>query len=675
MTTRQRWDAGRRITSDWTSFVCALAATTGLSCGVGADEEVKLSSATACTSLIAGSSWWNQPFSAQAERFSVELTATPSASSIDAVVGLGDGSAASFAALAAAVRFNPAGTIDVRSGSSYRADVMHRYQAGVSYRLRLDVDIPTHTYWVWLREASGQYTPLARGYSFRTEQASVTRLSVAAGKIDSATGALEVCAFELPPTTSHGCLVATAGRGFVTTAVPDVTVLGRVDFSVFASAPNLDAVIGLSAGPPARFSDLAAAVRLAPSGNVDVRDGGSYRADLDYPYGLSRRDIHLIADIPTHSYSVIEYTNKIARLYGFRTEQRAVTHLDRLSAIVDGSAGSVAVCRIRGTRSTGIAYSRDGAYTAVPLPNNHALLDDGTSIRRVDATGNTIAQLIGRGALAADAAGNVFTGNVIGTTLMVDKYAPGFDLHWRSTREIGAGSVIRAVASRPDGAVAVALAAPGDPYVTVIVFTVDGFFASQISVPGGLVALDGDEPIVVSNHGDAIEVTKYAASNELLWSRVFAGQAHITTVKVDPLHNVLFGGELETEIDFGGGALPLGRGPDGEANGFVVKLSPRGDHVFSRNVLVMHLTDLASNGSRVVATGIELANWFRSRLVLFDAVGTPIPWTGDTGFHSDLGTGDQVAIGATGRIWWSMKMRPMPGPLAESWSWLLVLSE
>src|SRR4051812_14916855 len=66
------------------------------------------------------------------------------------------------------------------------------------------------------------------------------------------------------PSAGSDCVVASAGDGFVTLAARDLAVLGIVDFTVTASAPQIDAVIGLSAGPPARFSDLAVAVRLAP---------------------------------------------------------------------------------------------------------------------------------------------------------------------------------------------------------------------------------------------------------------------------------------------------------------------------------------------------------------------------------------------------------------------------
>jgi hypothetical protein len=654
--------------------VCAAIATSGLGCSA-ADEEVDRSSATVCSSVVTGGAWWNQPFSEQATQFQIEITATPSTGSIDAVVGLGGSSVSSFAGLAAIVRFNPAGLIDVRSGSSYRADVMQHYEAGVPYRFRFDVDLSTHTYSVWLRGTNHQYTQLARGYAFRNEQAGVTRLGVAAAKVDSAQGTLQLCAFEIVADPVPGCLVATAGSGFLSVRVPDIRVLGTVSFTAQASAPNIDAVIGLSAEPPARFSDLAAAVRLAPNGVVDVRDGDAYRADVRESYSASlRANIQMIADVTSHTYSAFHFFSEVGRQYRFRTEQGAVTHLQYLSVIVDGAEGSATICNIVGTRSLGIAYSREGAYEVVPLPNNEALLHDGTTVQRVDATGTTIAQRPGIGELASDAAGNVFIARVAGTTLTIDKYDPRLVLRWTATRTVLAGARIVAIASDPTGAINIAHTVPEEGSAAVVRWTADGAFASQISIPDGITALDGREAVLVQSTSP-LQITRFTATGQVKWTRSFEGGADVDALVADPLHNVVLGGMLRTEIDFGGGPLPLVQNGDGQDHsGFVLKLSPTGAHVFSDNVFVSRLSDVASNGARVAVSGWELANFTHPRLQLFDAVGNHIPWTGDTSFHSDLGNGNSVAIGASGRTWWNVLTRRLPGPW-PFWPYLLVLSE
>src|SRR4029077_204578 len=101
------------------------------------------------------------------------------------------------------------------------------------------------------------------------------RLNDIASKVDGASGSVAVCGLSVvaDATTADGCVVASAGDGFITQPVRDATVLGTVTFSAAPSAPGIDGVVGWSAGAPSRFSDLAAAVRFAPSGVIDTRDG------------------------------------------------------------------------------------------------------------------------------------------------------------------------------------------------------------------------------------------------------------------------------------------------------------------------------------------------------------------------------------------------------------------
>lgn len=662
MMTTPRFVKGYRVTNIWAWSVCAAIATSGLGCGAEVDPAAA-ASPRAPAAATAGGPWANQPFPEQTQIFHAELDATPSASSIDAVVGLGDGPAADFTDLAAIVRFNPGGTIDARSGSSYRADVVRSYTAGAHYHLRLDIDLAAHTYSVWLVEAGG-YVRLAHGYPFRTEQAGAARLSNLASKVDSPAGTLDVSGFQIipDPTTMTGCLVARAGGEFATAAVPDATVLSTTRFTVIPSAPDLDAVIGLSAGQPASFSDLATAVRLAPGGLIDVRDGDVYRADLADPYRVRGHHLQVIADVTSHTYSAFDDGLELARQYRFRTQQRGVNHLEQLSVIVDGAEGSVAVCELVARASSGVVYSREGEYAVVPLANNAALLGDGTTVSRVDAAGRTVARLATGGAIAADAAGNVLVAGVAGTTLAIDRYDPSFAVRRRTTRTVPAGATVQAIASDACGAVVIALAAPEDPDLTVLRFTAGGAFASQASVHGGTVALDGDQPIVAWSEPDQVRIARFSATGEVVWSRSFAGRAGIAVIAVDPSHDVVFGGVLVTEVDFGGGPLPLLDNPDTFTHGFVAELSAGGDHVFSTANRMTLVDGIASNGARVVVSGSELTSFNHPRLQAYDAAaGTPIPLTGfDTSFGTDFSRGKAVAIAASGRIWWNLRFRELP---------------
>ena len=72
--------------------------------------------AAACL-LSNSSAWQGNAFAAQTGRFQATFEATPNANNMDAVTRLSNGPATEYKSLAAAVRFNPAGTIDARDGA------------------------------------------------------------------------------------------------------------------------------------------------------------------------------------------------------------------------------------------------------------------------------------------------------------------------------------------------------------------------------------------------------------------------------------------------------------------------------------------------------------------------------------------------------------------------------
>ncbi|MGH9889714.1 MAG: hypothetical protein ACREBE_29570, partial [bacterium] len=273
----------------------------------------------------AGGPWWNQGFPGQTKRFHVEFDATPSAAGLDAVVGLAGGRASTFTDLAAIVRFNASGAIDVRDGDTYRSIFTLPYSAGVTYHLRIDLDVRTHKYSAFVRfTGSSFYTALARDALFRTEQSGVTQLSGIASEVDGASGSIEICGVSVvaDPTTADGCVVASAGDGFVTQPVRDANVVGTVTFQATPSDPGIDGVIGWSAGEPSAFSDLAAATRFAPNGVIDVRDGDAYRGDFSRTYTPRAFTIRMTSDLTSHTYSVFEggsFAFALARQYRFRT--------------------------------------------------------------------------------------------------------------------------------------------------------------------------------------------------------------------------------------------------------------------------------------------------------------------------------------------------------------------
>src|SRR5439155_484148 len=143
--------------------------------------------------------WWNTAFSAQTGSFTVQFDATPNGAALDAVTGVSSGAAAAYADLAAIVRFNPAGTIDARNGAAYAATTAIPYVAGTSYRFRLVIDVPAHTYAAYVTPTGGTEATIGVGYAFRTEQSAVT--SLGNYTVYAATGTHTVCNMTISAST------------------------------------------------------------------------------------------------------------------------------------------------------------------------------------------------------------------------------------------------------------------------------------------------------------------------------------------------------------------------------------------------------------------------------------------------------------------------------------------
>jgi len=120
--------------------------------------------------------WKSLPIAAQTGTFTFEFDATPQTEDMDGVVGLCDGIAATWGDLACIFRFYTTGNMDVRNGGGYGADVTAPYTAGTRYHIRMEVDIPAHTYSVYVTPEGGSQITLASGYAFRSDQSGATEL-------------------------------------------------------------------------------------------------------------------------------------------------------------------------------------------------------------------------------------------------------------------------------------------------------------------------------------------------------------------------------------------------------------------------------------------------------------------------------------------------------------------
>ena len=187
---------------------------------------------TGCTA--ASTAWKNTPIAPQGAAFSATFDDTPAMANMDGVVGLSQGAASGFTSLAAAVRFNNAGTIDARNGGAYGADAAVPYTAGAKYHFRLQVDPAAHRYSVYVTPPGAAEKALAANYAFRTEQAGTSSLSNWALNADA--GSHQVCAFALasapPPPPAADTIPPTSA---LTNPASGAAVSGSVPVSATAS--------------------------------------------------------------------------------------------------------------------------------------------------------------------------------------------------------------------------------------------------------------------------------------------------------------------------------------------------------------------------------------------------------------------------------------------------------
>lgn len=126
----------------------------------------------------AGSTFYNHPLPEQTGVFTVTFDVTASTKPISANVGLSNGPASAFSNLAAIMGFDQAGHFNARNGGAYSyTPPAVPFEAGVTYRFRFVVNIPAHTYSVFVTPEGGTEQLVASDFAFRTEQSAVASLS------------------------------------------------------------------------------------------------------------------------------------------------------------------------------------------------------------------------------------------------------------------------------------------------------------------------------------------------------------------------------------------------------------------------------------------------------------------------------------------------------------------
>lgn len=321
----------------------------------------------ACRTATAGSAQWQnaplipmyEPYTSQPQHMSISFTANPQSETGDMLFGVSQGPQTNWRGIAAIVRFNQNGTIDVRDGDVYRADTVMQYgQPGTwgDYLVRMEIDLAAHTYSVYISE-NFNWTSyrnerlLAHNYRFRTEQQAVSRLDNFV--VEAEIGSLHAC-----QQSNHPYLVATPGSAQWQNASTFYELKGSQSLSWFATptSANSDALLALSYGRQTTWSGLAAIVRFNSTGTIDVRNGDRYMADAIVAYVPGKKyliDIYpfIAYDGSTRFYSV-DVTpeggerQRIATRYAFRTEQQGVPSLNNW--VVEAETGGLKAAFVYG---------------------------------------------------------------------------------------------------------------------------------------------------------------------------------------------------------------------------------------------------------------------------------------------------------------------------------------
>ncbi|WP_424315066.1 hypothetical protein [Haloferula sp.] len=143
-------------------------------------------------------------------------------------------------------------------------------------------------------------------------------------------------AFETAPATDFMSL--SGGAGWQNRDIETQSENFAISFNMRPGTASMDAVTGLSTNEASGYADLAVAIRLAPSGAFDARNGGSYQSSetLNYQPGVVYR-VRLIVDIENRTYTATVTTPEgrtttVAQDFAFRNEQSAANEFSHVAA-------------------------------------------------------------------------------------------------------------------------------------------------------------------------------------------------------------------------------------------------------------------------------------------------------------------------------------------------------
>jgi hypothetical protein len=163
-----------------------------------ATVKLTVNPAVTCTTVTANGSWHDTPIGVtETGTFTASFDATPSIAPLSAGVGISHGVQTTYSGFANIVVFSTAGTIQAYNGSAagYQGTVPYSV-AGQPYHFRVTVNIPSHTYSVFVTPPGGTEQTVGSNFAFRSTQSTVTSLDTWGALVNAAPGGtLKVCSF------------------------------------------------------------------------------------------------------------------------------------------------------------------------------------------------------------------------------------------------------------------------------------------------------------------------------------------------------------------------------------------------------------------------------------------------------------------------------------------------
>jgi chitinase len=273
---------------------------------------------------------------AQSGTFTTTFDATPSISPENAVVALSQGAATAYTSMSCIARFNATGQIDAYNGTAYGAATTINYSAGVSYHFRMVVNVPAHTYSVFVTPAGGSEITVGSNFAFRSTANTVTSLDNWDLDVNATPAGASLTANNLAVSSGTvRSLTGTSSDGFHSLSIsPAKTGTFTATFDATPSISPENAVVALSQGAATAYTSMSCIARFNATGQIDAYNGTAYGAasSINYSAGVSYH-FRLVINVTAHTYSVFvtpaggsELT--VGSNFAFRSTANTVTSLD-----------------------------------------------------------------------------------------------------------------------------------------------------------------------------------------------------------------------------------------------------------------------------------------------------------------------------------------------------------